>query len=518
MLLALGVLAFLLFFYGLGNRDFWAPDEGDFAEVVRELDNNLIVPHLNGVPYAEKPPLFYYLAYLSKKALSPLRDETSTRLVSAFFGLLTVLLFAATTAKHEGRQTGFASALMLLTSPLYYWQARYLQVDMLFAALVAASLLFFLSYSEGGAKSFLSLSALCLGFAFMTKGPLALVLVTPVMLAHLFFRKDLGMVKRKEWILALALFLAVLLPWYGAVALKEGPPFLYENVVRQNFTRFFDAWSHKRPLYYYLTTLPLDFFPWSLFLPMGLICAVRGFKAEPKIRFFLIWFVWMFLFLSLSSGKISKYMLPLLPAGCVIASLPLKREAKRYNRVVFSILSLVFLGLTPFLLFYKRSLYPEFHREHLLFAAICLTASVLLACFNWRGRSWRAFATVFTAVAVIFMLADITVFPKWNPYKSARPLCEKIRPFLRDGTPWVYYGSIRGVYMYYVGKEAIAVDEHEVGRLHCLAGRLDQFYVLTRLRDLEEVRRALGRVEPVLEERIGDTSMVFVRYAGGSAR
>lgn len=518
MLLALGVLAFLLFFYGLGNRDFWAPDEGDFAEVVRELDHGLIVPHLNGVPYAEKPPLFYYLAYLSKKALSPMKDETSTRLVSAVFGLLTVLLLAATMAKQEGKQAGLVSALMLLTSPLYYWQARYLQVDMLFAALVASSLLLFLSYSEGGAKPYLLLSALCLAFAFMTKGPLALVLVVPVMLAHLFFRNDLAVVKGKAWVLALALFLAVILPWYGAIALKEGPPFLYENVVRQNFTRFFEAWSHRRPLYYYLTTLPLDFFPWSLFLPMGLILAFRRFREESNTRFFLIWFVWMFLFLSLSSGKISKYMLPLLPAGCVLASLPLLREAKRYNRVVFSLLSLVFLGLTPFLLFYKRGLYPEFLREHLLFAGVCLTVSVLLAWFTWKGRSLRAFFALFSAVAAIFMLANILVFPKWNPYKSARPLCEKIRPFLRDGTPWVYYGSMRGVYVYYVGKEALAVDEHEVDRLHGLTGRLDRFYVLTRLRDLEEVRRALGPVDPVLEERIGDTSMVFVRYPGGFGR
>jgi 4-amino-4-deoxy-L-arabinose transferase-like glycosyltransferase len=37
-------------------------------EIVRELDKDLLVPHLNGEPYAEKPPLFYYVTYLSKKA------------------------------------------------------------------------------------------------------------------------------------------------------------------------------------------------------------------------------------------------------------------------------------------------------------------------------------------------------------------------------------------------------------------------------------------------------------------
>lgn len=508
----IGIMAFLLFFYGLQSRDYWAPDEGDFGQVVRELNGNVLVPHLNGAPYAEKPPLFYYMAYIATKVFPVLRDEGSTRLVSAVFALLAALFFAVTLVRFEGRQTALVSSLMLIVTPLYYWQARYLQVDMLFASLVICSLLSFFFFSERRATPFLYLSSLCLGLAFMTKGPVAVALVIPVILIHLYFRNDLQLLKEARSWRALALFFVVVVPWYLIVAVQEGSSFLYENVIRQNFTRFFDAWSHKRPVYYYLTTFPLDFFPWSLFLPMGFIIAVRHIREDTRLRFFLVWFVWMFLFLSLSSGKISKYMLPLLPAACTIASAPLLYHARKYNSLAFFLLSAVFVCLGGVLLFYRKSLYPEFGIERLIFAAICLALSLFLVYFALRRKHLKAFATLFSALFIMFMIANISVFAKLNHYKSPRPLCMKIRSYVGDGTPWVYYGSMRGVYVYYVGKKAIAVDEHKVEELRDLGRRMELFYVLSRKRDLNEVREALDSVEPVIEEKVGDTSMVFVRF------
>jgi 4-amino-4-deoxy-L-arabinose transferase-like glycosyltransferase len=301
------------------------------------------------------------------------------------------------------------------------------------------------------------------------------------------------------------------------VLAREGHTFLYENIVRQNFIRFFDAWSHKRPVYYYFTTLPLDFFPWSLFLPMGFILAFRAWKENGYERFFLLWFVWMFVFLSLSSGKISKYMLPALPAACVIASLPLPSSARRYNSVVFFLLAAVFFALAAVLVFYGWGLHPEFHILRTILAGVCVLLAFALAYLTQKKQLSKAFGALFSGLVIIFMTANTSVFAKVNHYKSPRPLCEKIQQYVADGTPWVYYGSMRGVYVYYVGKTAIAIDEHRIADLRDLAARHKRFYVLTRKRDAAEVQQALGQVEPVLEEKIGDTAMVFVRYrkAGG---
>ena len=66
--IGLAVAAALVLFTNLGGRDFWEPDEprhGAIAEEMRELRHGapqLVVPRLNGEPYSQKPPLYYWLA------------------------------------------------------------------------------------------------------------------------------------------------------------------------------------------------------------------------------------------------------------------------------------------------------------------------------------------------------------------------------------------------------------------------------------------------------------------------
>jgi len=60
---AVAALALVLFFFHLGTYGLWEPDEARYAEIAREMLalHNFIVPHLNYVPYIEKPPLLYWL-------------------------------------------------------------------------------------------------------------------------------------------------------------------------------------------------------------------------------------------------------------------------------------------------------------------------------------------------------------------------------------------------------------------------------------------------------------------------
>jgi 4-amino-4-deoxy-L-arabinose transferase-like glycosyltransferase len=508
------LLGFLLFFFNLGSRDFWAPDEGDFAQIVRELDGDLLVPHLNQAPYAEKPPLFYYITYSSKKLLSGLDDETSLRLPSALFALLCLLFLALTLQKFFGIGQAYVVTCVLAVSPLFYWQARYLQVDMVFSSFLVGSLLAFFWYQQARNNTYLYLFFFLLALAFTTKGPLAMVLVLPIVIIYLCWRRDFQFFKARETYIGCAIFCAIILPWYVAVYLREGWPFLYENIIQQNFVRFFDAWSHKRPFYYYFTTLPLDFFPWSLFLPMGLLLAFRELRRDSKTGFFLLWFLWMFFFLSLSSGKISKYMLPALPALSLLVSLSITKERSKYNTVVYFVLASLFLVLGMMLLFInvRPDLFAVFFRERVLFASVFLILSAALFYCARGKRLMSSFVVLLSAMVVLFSVGNLLVFSKWNEYKSPRPMVEQMKQFTKGGIPWVYYGSMRGVYVYYMGTPAIAVDEHESEQLRMLGDKLEQFFILTRKRDLPEVQQALGSVTLLIEHRVGDTVMVFVGF------
>jgi 4-amino-4-deoxy-L-arabinose transferase-like glycosyltransferase len=168
-LFVLCALCSLLFFLNLQSRDFWAPDEGDFAQIVRELSDNPVVPHLNGKPYGEKPPLYYYVIYVSKKIFGSIRDEVSLRFPSGLLALLGVILFFVTIWKFFDSRKALMGACILLSTPLYYWQARYLQVDMVFSVMVSSCLLLFFWFYNTRRKDLLYLSFLALAMAFLTK-------------------------------------------------------------------------------------------------------------------------------------------------------------------------------------------------------------------------------------------------------------------------------------------------------------------------------------------------------------
>jgi 4-amino-4-deoxy-L-arabinose transferase-like glycosyltransferase len=514
LVLSLCVICSFLFLSNLQSRDFWAPDEGDFAEIARETHNNPLVPHLNNTPYGEKPPLFYYITYGSHRVLHLFRDEASMRVPTALAALCLAVFFFFTVGKFLGKKESISATAILVSAPLYYWQARYLQVDMVFAVFVAGSMLSFLRFHEQGARVYYYLFFLLAALAFMTKGPVSIALIFPSVFIYLLLRKDYSLLKRKETYAGLLILAAIIVPWYAAVYLSEGFPYLYENIIRQNLLRFFDAWSHKRPFYYYFTTLPLDFFPWSLFLPLGMYLCLAHAINRSKTAFFLIWSGWMFLFLSLSSGKISKYMLPLLPAISVITSHAFLPERSKYRTGMFAFLAAFFLAFGCLLFFYRFDLYPEFRPERIAFGVLSVALFAALALCLWKRDSFRALGAVFFFMALVYGIANLSVYEKWNSYKSPRPVTERIKPYIKDGTPWIFYGSMRGAYVYYVGAYAVHVNEHDTKRMRVLGKELKSFFILTRKRDMNEVSQSLPGVRTVFEEKIGDTVMVFAAYDG----
>ncbi|MBP1748734.1 MAG: arnT 1 [Deltaproteobacteria bacterium] len=504
--------SFLLFFTNLGGRDFWAPDEGDFAQIVKELDTDPIVPHLNNVPYGEKPPLFYYIVFAFAKTFRFLPEESSMRLSSAFAALITIIAFFLVTRKTFGFSQSLASVIVLGLTPLFYWQARYLQVDMVFSAALVLALLAFFRFMENGRTGWYYAFFIMLAFAFMAKGPLAGALAVPVVIIYCISEKRIAALLTRHTVFGILVFLAIIVPWYCAVYLKEGYPYLYENILRQNFLRFFEAWSHKRPFYYYFTTLPLDFFPWSLFLPLGLYTAFKTWKTDKKVRFFLLWFLWFFLFFSLSSGKISKYMLPALPALAVIVSNSMREWDRLYNKIAFSILAAVFCCLGIVLFVYNFPQYPEFRPERIILGTLAICSGIcIFACVKFSAAR-KAFACIAIFLGLAYITGNVTVFEKLNRYKSPKPVSEKIRALAGDTIPWVYYGSMRGVYVYYVGRFAVHIEENDGERLREFAGNESEFYLLTRKRDADQVKDAAPGAVISSQETIGNTPMVIFHY------
>ncbi|HXT22381.1 MAG TPA: glycosyltransferase family 39 protein, partial [Thermoanaerobaculia bacterium] len=149
-LLLLALAAALLFLPGLGRRDLWNPDEARYAEVAREMRDagSWALPRLNGAIYTQKPPLLFWLID-GASLLTGEVDETAARLPSALAGIGAVLLVYRLGRRFHGRRAGLLGAAAFATCFKVMWQARFGQIDMLLAFLVALQLWWFVrGYTE----------------------------------------------------------------------------------------------------------------------------------------------------------------------------------------------------------------------------------------------------------------------------------------------------------------------------------------------------------------------------------
>ena len=337
------VAAALLWLPVLGAHDLWAPDEPRIAQVAEELRaavagpagvvgggdsgggvTGLILLQLDGKPYTQKPPLYYWLAAAFGAPAGHV-GAVAARAPSALAGLACLALTMAIARRLFGARHAAWSGALLLLAYRFSDLAQRAQLDVLLTAFELAAWLSWLRLERaeiGRGRALASLHA-ALGAGMLVKGPVALLPLAAIGLQLRLEgrREDLAALFAPRW---LALSIGPLLVW-AAAALALAPSGFFEEAVVENlFGRFLGGSSHARPFYYYAYQLPADFFPTSLLLPFAALSAFRA-RRDPTPRAaawrgISIWTLCFFLFFSLSAGKRGLYLLPIFPALAIACS------------------------------------------------------------------------------------------------------------------------------------------------------------------------------------------------------
>lgn len=305
---------FILFF-NLWARSLENHDYLRYAEVVREMirSGEWVVPHLNGEIYVDKPPLTFWLIAIPSflyGSVTPLLARLPSAL-AAWIGV--IILFLWGKRVYGTTLSGLISGGVLLSCYQYFFQARLAKTDMLLCLFVLLSLYFFyLGYREPERRRYLfhGLSFFFMGLGILTKGPFGFFIPFPIISAFLIKERQWKMLVSKGFIVGYLILALTILPWALLFIQRVG----FDRSI--TLVKESHALSRQAPIYFYFIQIWFEFFPWSLLIPFlsFYLWKERGRIWHSEGSLFILWFVVLFVLLTLFKVRTSRYLLPALPA------------------------------------------------------------------------------------------------------------------------------------------------------------------------------------------------------------
>jgi len=459
----------------LPMRDLWSPDEPDFAQCVREMRErgSWMLPYLNGLPYSEKPILYYWLmkisAILGEKLSGGLGFDYgiaawALRIPSVVASIGFAFAFRRWTARFWSKAAADPATLVLCATPLWFWQSQFIQIDQLFCVLLAWSWCSFLAgylilrdHRAGNALRWFLGAYISLALAFLAKGPLALVLSLPLLLGFLGWQRDWSALAKIRLGWGLLLMLVIISPWYIGAGIQGGATYAYEMIIHQNLERATKAWDHIQPWWYYFEYVVSHFFPWSLALPaVAIQLWKQRLTLSPQRRFAILAFVVPFLLLSCSQSKQGKYLMMVYPfLVLLLADLwgePLSARVRRVGTALSAGIGVPALLLLAIVLFHlggaKLQAQSQPFRGVVIVGSLILLGGALLGLHRtWRRGAFPVRETAF-ALGLLYLVGGTWGFRVLDPLKNYRTWTKVATP-LMAGRQVYYWMTIRSGVMVY---------------------------------------------------------------------
>lgn len=504
----LGLICLLLLLANL-SYPLLEPDESRYAQIALEMldSGDWITPRLDGQSYLDKPPLLYWMTALSYRLFGA--NEAAARLPCALCAALTVLLCYGLGKRLIGARAAWCGALALLLCGGFVLSGRFLILDGPLTLFVTAALL--MGYLACGASRFrlgwwLAAAAAC-GLGVLAKGPVAVVLVLPPLVALRFLTPDVCRVRPYQWMLAAAVVVALTAPWFLAVSAAHGD-FSGYFFWKHHVLRFVSAFDHRQPWWFYLPVLFVGMFPASLLLPaLALFLFGRG-SEERRMRappqgFLLLAAAWVLGFFSISSCKLPTYILPALPPlalllGVMLDATVLTRGlSPRVSRLLRPIPrrgAVALLGIAAVGAAVDWAFVSEGPRGWLLDLLVLVAAGALLPAARRWTRAGADFAWGGSALVAIAVLAFafVDVLPGVSRMRSIHLDAARLHAAHRDA-PVVYFGhNAHSAALHLERDELVRLRTTQSAALRRLMREHREAVLVASRDDLARARRALG--------------------------
>jgi 4-amino-4-deoxy-L-arabinose transferase-like glycosyltransferase len=413
---------------------------------------------------------------------------------------------------------------MLATSVRVVWEARWAHIDSLFCWFFVLAVYYAArSLLIRGRSNDILIAYLFMGLATLAKGLIGVVLPALLLVGFMIARRDWRMIAAAKLHLGIPIFLLVVAPWLYLVSSATGGKWLSDFIYVHHVQRYTAGAGHRQPVYYYLTTLPVDFLPWTIFAIPALAAywPYRKAMAEPAKLFPVVWFLAVLLFFTASDTKRDLYLMPCLPTLAFLVAHYIEDLAagRLAQGTLYRSLSLSFFALIvvsglalPVAAWLLRR--DAFWLS--LPVAAALAAGGGLAVFHVaQGKPFKVVAATVLVMGLSLLSAVTWIFPYIEPFKSRRFFSLEVEKIVPATATLYIYADTMNDFNYYTRREIIPVVRSRAEVDERLAGAADAF-MLIKSRDVQR----LGVIAP---ERIratggvGDTVWCLVALGNSPA-
>ncbi len=493
-LFSIGLFLFLFYTWAIPLID---PDEPRYASTARDMiiNGNWIVPHFNGEPRINKPPLFYWTIALCYKIFGV--NEFSSRLPSASAAIGTTIITYLWGRRSGGCKYGFWSAMILISSPLFFLISRFCITDMLLTFFVCASLyLFYIEYTETERRNARRLFLyLLLSMVFLVKGPVGILLFIIITICFLLCMRDFKYIKRLWYLPGFILFISIICAWGIPFWLTLGTKQIFSLLSQETSGRFVSGYAHPETFYYYLPVFVIGFFPWSLFMFVVIFHFFRKkktFSKETKkqIYFLCAWCIITIIFFSCSRSKLMTYILPMSPSVALLMPLISKWEmedkfGKMMNCLLWFILSVSILVPITLIITMPKWLSADYSitKHHVFITIIVLLIGSIVTMFTYSvTRRFRLIKKTICLTNCIFLVFTIVSSSKYmGTFRSTKDIVQKC--LLEKETNYALFGNhVVPSLVFYSGK-CVTDMGTGVEFLKNLSNIKEPVYILLSLKD-----------------------------------
>ncbi len=508
-LLIVLVCGIIIFILGLGTTGLVDETPPLFAAAARGMSESgdWLTPKVNGIFRFDKPPLIYWLMgffySLPKNEIWDTFGTLSARLPSALASLFLMLMIGDTLfcwPQKSDRHffTPIVASLGFALSPLIIIWSRTAVSDALLTGTLGISLLLFWRRMASENNHQCISAWVFLGFAILTKGPVAFVLALLTITSFLFSQKNwktlLCKINPKKGFLITIL---ISVPWYILELIKEGKPFWDNFFGYHNFQRYTSVVNnHAEPFWFFLYIMILASLPFTPFLCHGIFKAFKDLLKSSKescnvtdtlYTYSLCWLTSVLIFFSLSATKLPSYWLPAIPAAAILISnslINLKKSIKGY--LYFSIFNiLIFFGI--FLAFFFSNSWlssindPEMPNlaSELISSGIIFKAKLFFSSFTLLGiilfslkpKNILLYLQILLLIGQSFLMSPIRKLADTSRQLPLRNISKLILD-IREGKETLAMIGIRKPSLHYYSRQIVFYEPNTEEGLINLSERL----------------------------------------------